>query len=321
MSSWTNKNILKKIRLGYYQPNPFGTFLKKSLPPTIVSAYYEMSSKYPKENYRTWIRLFLENCQAHIIFFCEESFKPFVEDCRKNFKDRTNIQILDRKEWTANTEFSNDFWEKQHLIDSEKSIHSVDLYKVWYEKKEFIKRAIALNPWKHTDFVWADAGLLRSQELCNLVKDGFPYADRIPTDRILLSNIGQFTENDSVVRTINGIVFRGDTSGKMRIDAKLIAGSIESWNQYDKLYESILDKYINAKIFLAKDQTIMATLVLEHPNTVSLVEPKPIGGEPWFYLILWLGAAPIIYNKMISDSTNTRKHTYTDLLKYIPILE
>jgi len=74
----------------------------------------------------------------------------------------------------------------------------------------------------------------------------------------------------------------------MRIDGKLIAGSIASWQTYDTLYDSIVDKFIEAKLFIGKDQTLMATLVLEHSNTVSLVEPKPICPEAWFYLIVWL---------------------------------
>ena len=207
------------------------------------------------------------------------------------------------------------FWDSQHTIDPEKAYHSPDLYKVWYEKKEFVKRAILLNPWNHTDFVWADAGILRSKELCSLIKDGFPHANRIPTDRMLLSNVGEFTEKDSIVRTINGVEFRGDTSGKMRIDAKVIAGSSESWKQYDILYDSILDKYRTANLFLGKEQTLMATLVLEHSSFVSLVEPKPIGPEFWYYLILWLGVVQPLFTRMNSDATNMKRHSYADLLK------
>jgi hypothetical protein len=145
MSSWSSTSIRKKIRLGYYQPIPFGRFVKKSLPPTVVSAYYQMNSKYSIHHYLNWIRLFLQNSHAHIIFFCEESLKVFIEECRLNFKDRTLIQVVDRKDWTANTKFSQDFWLNQHIMDPEKEYHSVDLYKVWYEKKEFIKRAIELS--------------------------------------------------------------------------------------------------------------------------------------------------------------------------------
>jgi len=314
MSSWLSHGPRKKIRLGYYQPTPLGTFIEKTLPATVVSAYYEMPSKYPKEHYRIWIRLFLEHCEAHIIFFCEESVKPFIESCREAFQDRTQIIVLPRSQWAANSAFSQQFWERQYTMDPEKAYHSIDLYKVWYEKKEFIKRAISLNPWNHTDFVWADAGILRSEDLCNLVKHGFPYANRIPTDRILLSNVGEFTEKDNLIQTINGISFRGDVSGKMRIDGKLIAGSIDSWNTYDKLYESTIDKYINANLFVGKDQTIMATLVLENSNTVSLVEPKPIAPEFWFYLVLWLGASPNVFNRMKSDTTNMKRTTYKELL-------
>jgi len=317
MSSWGSKAPKRRIRLGYHQVKPLGTFTQKTLPATVVSAYYEMPSKYSKEEYRTWIRLFLEHCEAHILFFCEESFKPFVEVCRSHFPDRTHIQILDRSEWIANSAFSQTFWETQYAIDPENKYHSVDLYKVWYEKKEFVKRAIALNPWNHTDFVWTDAGILRSEGLCRLVEKEFPHPERIPTDRILLLNVGEFTEKDNAIQTINGIPFRGGALGKMRIGGGIVAGSIESWKRYDRLYESIIDKYIQAKLFIGKEQIIMATLVLEHPDTVSLVEPKPICPEFWFYLLVWLGASSKLYNRMISDNTNIIRYSYEDLLRFV----
>lgn len=175
MSSW-GAVARPRIRLGYHQVKPAGTFVKKELPTTVVSAYYEMPSKYPKENYRKWVRLFLESVDCWLVFFCEKDLVPFIEDCRKEYPEKTTIVILPREHWVANKAFPPTFWKDQHATDPEKNIHSPELYKVWFEKKEFVKRAMEMNPYGHTDFVWTDAGICRSEGLAALIRN-YPVAD------------------------------------------------------------------------------------------------------------------------------------------------
>ena len=62
---------VKTIRLGYRQILPEGTFIVKDKPATVVSAYYEMPSKYNLDSYKNWIRLLLENASFHLIFYTE----------------------------------------------------------------------------------------------------------------------------------------------------------------------------------------------------------------------------------------------------------
>lgn len=307
MSSWgASANARPRIRLGYHQVRPAGPFVDKPLPATMVSAYYEMPSKYPKEQYRTWIRLLLESVPCHLVFFCEEELVPFIEDCRKAYPELTTIVPLSRDQWTANTRFSEAFWQAQKGLDPEANIHkSTDLYKVWYEKKEFVRRAIELNPYGHTDFVWTDAGCCRMEGVARLIKH-FPVASRIPTDKIMLLNIGEFTERDEIRQTIQGVQLQGGPMTKQRIGGTLIAGSKEAWARYSEQYDTVLQKYLDAGLFIGKDQTIMATLVLEHRDTVSLVEPKPIFSEQWFYLLLYLGCSEKLF-KILNDKEKVRQ--------------
>jgi hypothetical protein len=317
MSSWLQNGVRKRIRLGYHQEKPLGNFIKKDKPATVITAYSDMKSKYDPQKYRNWIRIFLEACDCHLIFFTDnKEIGSLVWEYRKDLKDRTKVILFPKTEWTANKNFSEAFWERQHEKDPEKNIHSVELYKVWYEKKEFIKRAIELNPWGHTDFVWADAGICRDPKMAPLLKN-FPVADRIPTDRILMLNIGEFTENDSVIREINGVKITGGNASGMRISAGVIAGSVDAWKKYDEAYEKVLDKYIESGFFCGKEQNIMATLVLENRNLVSLVEPHLIFSDFWRYMLLWLSAPNLLFERMNHEIQRRKTLSFEDMYEYL----
>jgi hypothetical protein len=283
-------------------------FLKKDKPATVVMAYYDFpKSKYTTEDYRSWIRLFLTSVPCWLVFFCEAEFAPFVEECRKAWSDRTRVIHLHRSQWIAHQRFGDEFWVKQHKMDPEKDRHSPDLYKVWWEKKEFVKRAMALNPFGHDDFVYTDAGICRYPGLAKLLRS-YPVADRIPSDRILLMNVSPFTRRDDFLDP------KG-SSGTARIGGGILAGSRKTWEQYDRLYEKVFDLYITRGLFVGKDQTLMATLVLENRGFVSLLDARPIFWIPWFYLLAWLGVPETLWRKFQDPRESGIRRTLEDLLR------
>lgn len=313
MSSWGT--YLPPPRLGYYQKLPLGTFNDTKEPSTVVSAYYDMKSKYDPTRYRGWMRLFL-SIPFHLVFFTDADLVPFIEECRKGLEDRTRIIVVPREEWKANT-FPPGFWEKQHAIDVEKNIHSPELYKIWYEKKEFVKRAIDLNAFGHSTYVWADAALIRNPEIYELVKDNFPVTERIPTDRMLLFNWWPYVRaDDNFVEFPGGIRIKGPYA-KPRIMGNLLAGSIDAWKRWDSLYDNCMQRFIAAQLFVGKDQNIMGVVAIETKEAVSLLDLRKISPEPWFYLILYLGVPDSLYKLFRSETSNKIKETYGGLLKRV----
>jgi len=187
---------------------------------------------------------------------------------------------------------------------------------VWYEKKEFVKRAIDLNPFDHDDFIWMDAGSVRSESFAQLLTN-FPQASRIPTNRILLLNVQQFSKQDNLVSKFEkGVSIQG-LGGRARIGGTVMAGSVRMWNQFSKAFDLVFDKYVSANLFVGKDQTILATLVLENRRLVSLVEPKPLFGDPWFNLILYLGVNKKLFEMFNDSSKSSSRKSYDDLLTVI----
>jgi len=313
MSSWVSTLPSKRIILGYRQKYPEGKFIVKTKEATVVSSYYEFNSKHTVEQYKIWIRLFLESISCYLVFFTDLKSKDFIEDCRKLYKDKTHIIILDKSEWNAN-KYGEEIWNKQFEKDDEKGIHkSPELYKIWYEKKEFVKKAIELNPFNHDDFVWTDAGFLgRRPEIIQLIKN-YPNANRIPTNKMLMLNYFPFTLKDNI--EMHGII--GGGSGKPRIQGAIMGGHKDVWYKYDTIYDSMIQKYIKADLFMGKDQTIMASIVLNHKDIISLLELKDICPESWFYLGLFLGVNEKLYSLFMSEKDNSVKKTYKQMLNIV----
>ena len=58
----------------------------------------------------------------------------------------------------------------------------------------------------------------------------------------------------------------------------------------------------------------MATLVLENKKLISLVEPKPLFGDQWFQLLLYLGVNKKLFELFNDKSKNILRRTYEELL-------
>ncbi len=319
MTSWTSftrPNRVPTFREGYYQDLPLGTYAEKTIPATVVSAYYEMKSKYPAAEYRTWIRNFLEKFPCYLVFFTEESLVPFIQECRAAHTDKTRIIVLPRAEWKATTAFPPTFWEQQAALDPERAIHSPDLYRVWYEKKEFVRRAIELNPFGHTDFVWTDAGIFRDAALIEAIAPRYPVVSRIPIDRILLFNSVPFTASDDIIHQFPGNIVIRFPRDKPRIGGGCIAGSAATWKWWIDAYDETISRFQKGGLFIGKDQTIMASITLEHKQKVSLLDHRRVAPDPWWYLVLYLGCHEDIYKFLRSDKARQGpRMSYTQFIK------
>jgi hypothetical protein len=296
-----NRNAFP-IRLGNNHLIPQGTFIQKDKPATVISAYYEMKSKYTLEDYRRWIEIFLKNNKMYLIFFTEINLSGFISECRRGYEDRTTIIILPREEWVANT-YEQKVWDALHTIDPEKEIHNPELYKVWFEKIEFVRRGIQLNPYGHDDFLWVDAGICRKESLKRIIPN-FPDASRIPVDKIMVSNVMPFTKSDNKILNVNGIDFIGGVTGKDRIAAGIICGRKEIWDKYITVFNKTIEKYIKAEKFWGKEQDIMRTMVLENKELFSLVEVRPIIEYKWEYQLIYLGSKRVVHERMIDEKEN-----------------
>lgn len=304
MTSWINSPA-RQMNIGYRQVLPEGKFSADNGGVTVVSAFYMMKSKYSIDVYKERIKLFLENIPCHLIFYTEESLVPFIRECRRAYEDNTDVIVLPREEWIANKRFPKTVWED--LIKLNTSENSSDLYKIHYEKKEFIKRAIAANPFGHTNYMWINAGICKNPAIMHLIKANFPVSSRIPTDKIMLYNITPFDYSDEKVRVYGSEVILG-VRNKNRICSNIMSGSMGRWLEFCNLYDVTIGKFIRAKLFWGLDQPILACLTVENKINVSLIEYKNIVPEEWRsqYALLYMGCSDSVY-KFLRDSSSKKK--------------
>lgn len=236
---------------------------------TVVSAYYEMKSKYTTDCYKKWISFFLESCPCHLVFFTEAPLVEFIATCRQKYKDRTFIVVCPRELWRTNTEYPQSFWEDQWNKDRHQELHNAELYKVWNEKKNFVMGAIQLNPFKHEKFIWTDAGIARSPGSARIMS-GFPFAANIPNNSILALCVYPFTNNE-VEET--------------HMAAGVIAGTISAWISFYKIYDEIFSRCIQKNQFVGKEEYILNRIYIDYPGLITCIHPPPSTINKWRYLL------------------------------------
>jgi hypothetical protein len=303
MTSWINTPG-KQLNIGYRQALPEGKFSTNNGGVTVVSAFYIMKSRYTLDEYKVWLRRFLENIPCNLIFYTEESLVPFIRDCRRAYEDNTDVIVIPKHEWIANKRFPKTVWEDLSKLDS--AGNSTDFYKIHYEKKEFVKRAIVANPFGDKNYMWVNAGICKSPTIIHLLK-GFPNASRIPTDKIMLYNITPFDYSDEKIRIYGSEPILG-VRNRNRIYSNIIAGSKERWGEFCDIYDATVGKFIRAKLFWGLDQAILACLTVENKTNISLIEYKNLVPDEWKsqYALLYLGCPDGVY-KFLRDSSSKKK--------------
>lgn len=304
MTSWINSPA-KQMNIAYRQVLPEGKFSADNGGVTVVSAFYIMNSRHTLDEYKRWIRLFLENVPCNLIFYTEEALVPFIRECRRAYEDNTDVIVIPKHEWIANKRFAKTVWDDLTKLDT--SAISTDLYKIHYEKKEFIKRAIASNPFGDKNYMWINAGICKSPAIMNIIKAKFPISSRIPTDKVMLYNITPFDYSDERVRVFGSEVILG-VRNKNRICSNIMVGSAGRWQEFCNIYDATVGKFIRSKLFWGLDQPILACLTVENKINVSLIEFKNLVPDEWRsqYALLYLGCPDEVY-KFLRDSSSKKK--------------
>jgi hypothetical protein len=292
------------VNFGYRQLLPTGTTMAKTKDATVISAFYTMPGK-SIDIYKNYLRNFFE-IPCKLVFYTEESMVPFIRQCRRAFEDTTEIIIIDRSKWTAN-KIPKLTWEQMN------GNSNIDYYKFLYEKREFVKRTMAANPFNSTDFIWVNPTICKDSRLLPLIK-GFPNANRVVTDKLMIINQIPFEFSDEKVKTVAGVTLI--PVKEARINSAIIAGTKEKWIQYSDLYESTIKKFQAAGVFWGLDSIILTSIALEHKDMVSLVEPKPIIDPLWksMYGLLYFGSNPVLFSLLTDKAMYEKKMSIDELL-------
>jgi hypothetical protein len=200
---------------------------------------------------------------------------------------RKNLKLigLPLSSLSAFKKLSYKVWLTTKGLDKETE-HTPELYALWYEKKEFVLKAIEANPFSSEKFIWCDAGIGRIPELTASVQK-FPVKDRVPRGTMLVLEIDPLKEKDCE-RDARGIP--GTFDNVATFGAGILASDAEGWIRWSIAYDAMLIRYYLADRFFGKDQNIISSMILEDPSLATIVKRPavlgPIAG--WFYLLPFL---------------------------------
>ncbi len=254
---------------------------------TVVTAYYPVKSKHPVDKYLEWIRQFWPTLSCNLIFFTDPHLVKPIESLLEGRKGQTLVAGVPFQELTAFHAISPAIWQLTAAKDPEQAIHTPELYALWYEKKEFIQRAIKMNPFSSEFFVWCDAGICRYKEYIPYLGN-FPVAERIPRGKLLVLQVSPFQDGDAAPKG-DGIC--GDFLRRNAVGGGILASDQMGWSTWSAAYDAMFMRYWMAGRFVGKDQSIIASIALERSELIQLVRyPEGIPEHlKWFYLLFYLG--------------------------------
>ena len=237
---------------------------------TVVSAYFPIQSKYPITQYFEWMQVWGE-LSCNLVFFTTPELVSTFEKLRAN-QTNTKIIGLAFHDLVAFQRYGANLWINEVKKDHEP--HTPELYAIWYEKKEFVKKAIDLDFFTTKHFVWCDAGICRVKEWTRGIKS-FPRSDKIVDGKFTVLRITEFEKEEDFQR-INCV------------GGGILCGSKDVWTHYYEKYDSMLKEYIAAGKFVGKDQSIIASMIKKEPDFFHIVPHMPVDDITCWFSLLFL---------------------------------
>ena len=257
---------------------------------TIVTAYFELSkSKHSTSKYDTWMGNMLSLQDAMVIFTSPDLVSK-IESLRAHAMNRTKIISMKLSDTMMMSKYSMGFWKNQFTKDPEK-YHSPELYIIWQEKTNFLKRAKDLNPFGSDFLAWVDIGFFRNKKYNNQVM-----IKRIPYD--LRNNQVMLLDVTSLVAHLPKRI-TGD--GKY-LGGGFIGGYGDGIDNWYNTYYSYLDS--KKTEFIGTDQPRYYQTCALNKGLCNIVQPKSGYGDKWFYMAPYLsGTIPKKKSKISSMVT------------------
>ena len=249
---------------------------------TIVTGYQRIKSKHRFSLYNDWITNLLK-INKSLIFFIDKSIaKKVINKRPKEYLNKTIWILVSIGEFYSYKNFFSEF-KQSHLIDFESFRHNAILYTTWAEKCIFLKTAAIKNYFNSKCFYWVDAGNFRnSSNIQNYIN--WPSPKRCFEDgRVVINekkNVSNYIKNG--LKRFD-IKIHKDFQRNYNVDASTFGGQRNYVIQFSDVYYDTIRLFINNKIFIGKEQNVMAYVFYFYPNISKLV----YSGK-WKYMLEYL---------------------------------
>jgi hypothetical protein len=269
---------------------------------TVVTCYYKFHSKHSVDCYDEWIHLFLEPFEGKMVINTSPDLVPYFQSIINKKSNPENILLVPREVDALPIYLKyKHIWDSQEELDRAINNEQVrarrnkGCFVLWNSKMEFLREAIAWNPFGSDKFVWNDIGNVRNSNIRDIFSV-YPKSDYISDDKIDIVLIANAVENPNnqmkklemyrdqlyqegkVPCFQNDIIFSGSVFGS----------SARTLQKMHTLFYEMFEYYLREGKFIGCDQQIMASIFVVHPELFNLVDPTVVklhrGINPWFGL-------------------------------------
>jgi hypothetical protein len=269
---------------------------KKKDPCTLVTAYFNVSSRRNTSAYIEWAENLLK-LEAPIVLFTTSNYYEQFKRMRGTLPIKIHtVDFNDIHMWKT---YRNN-WIEHYSLDPECDYHSPELFAIWANKSVWLKDVANENPFSSDYFLWCDFGCFRDSSLMNKFIKPFPSCiQNFHEGKILFSIVWKFEDVDFIVKdNIVGNFTLNNGDYKDRIVGGLWGGDRLACNRWNIAYEDTLQKYFKAGLFAGKEQSVMMSTMLNDPSLGEFVEPtdefKATPERLWFFLQYLLSDPKII---------------------------
>jgi hypothetical protein len=239
-------------------------------PTTIITAYYQLESKYPTENYQRWMRNFL-SMQDAMVIFCDESYVGHMQHLRSHATNKTVIISMPLHHTPMAQDYSRHFWERQFHLDKEQERHhSYRLFWIWLSKTWFVVEAMERNYFHSEIFLWSDIGCFRLPKFRH--KTLIQHVDLVPRHSIL--QMAHHDPKPPPKPIWNDKLYKGGKhfyhSGSQAIGYK------DTWREFHQAFLATVEEFNKKHLFLGEDQMVLQSTCLLNPNLCAYVPYKQV---------------------------------------------
>lgn len=250
------------------------TMLSETNASTIVTGYFQVSSKFPHEKYVKWMENMLKYVETPMVIFTDRKSVELIKELRKKHLAFTKIVVMELEDFHT-YQYLPDF-RRHHEFDLEKDKHSPELYMIWSEKSFFVRRAMEMNVFHSDYFFWCDIGSLRGQvdSPDHRKMTHWPYITdkNRPKNQVVLAQTGPIVKDD-LDRDEDGVM-RGDQRRRLHTVGGLFGGSRRALEEWATEYERLLRMYLKKDKFAGKDQLIYLNILVNKPDLINLIHDK-----------------------------------------------
>jgi len=234
----------------------------------VVSAYYAIPSKKPHSEYKDYLKRWFRSIRCPVMFFTSADLLGELQSMAPTSSTHIQWNVVEPREWNA-WSLGRTLWERQKARDPE-SYHTPELAAVWYEKKEFVGRAILLT--EADVYVWCDAGCVRNDSTEEAMTSFCLRDAPLNDDKIHIQEIKRIPQKSFY------------TFPDTRIAGGVMGGNKTAWSHYIPLYDKVLHEYDAAAVSANMDQYVIARLCDQVPALFAVHLPNN-SLDPWFFLI------------------------------------